>query len=180
MVTTKSAQSLAIWMLTEHPGLFYAVAKHVNPQLSGFSDILSNVGGAFQTAVSGVGKWLSNPTNLQSLTGLAGTYFSAQAAKSAASAQLAALNTQTERAQAGQTAAPISYAYDANGQPVPVYTGSAAIPGLGAQVALPSGQVGYALSPTSLNALQPSFLQKYGLWLGVGAGALLIAGILTR
>lgn len=174
MTTKKSAQSLALWLLKEHPGLFYGIAKHANPKLAGFSDILSDVGGAFSGAVSSVGDWLSNAENIKSLTGLAGTYFATSAAKEAANAQVAALQTQAQRAQAGQNAAPITYAYDQNGQPVAVYTGATAIPGLGAQVPLVSGQVGYALSPTALSSLQPSFLQKYGLWL-IGGGAALVA-----
>lgn len=180
MITQQSAESLAKWLLTTHPSLFYAIAKGTNPQLGAFSDIVSNVGGAFSSAVSSVGSWLSNPQNIASLTGLAGTYFAANAASEAAKAQAAALQTQVNRAQAGQTAAPITYAYDANNNPVPVYTGSTAIPGLGSQVPLPSGQLGYALSPQGLNALQPTFLQKYGLWLGVGALALLGVAALTR
>jgi hypothetical protein len=180
MITQASAQSLAKWLLTEHPSIFYAIAKGTNPSLGAFSDILENVGGAFSSAVSSVGSWLSNPQNIQSLTALAGTYFAANAASDAAKAQARALQTQVDRAQAGQTAAPITYAYDANNNPVPVYTGSTAIPGLGSQLPLPSGQIGYALTPQSLTALQPSFLQKYGLWLGVGAAGLLIVAAITR
>ena len=176
MITKHSAQSLAVWLLAEHPALFYAAAKQANPTLGAFSDILSDVGGAFSSAVSSVGNWLSNPENLQSLTKLAGTYFTTQAAKDAASAQVAALQTQTQRAQAGQPAAPISYTYDANNQPVPVYTGTTPLPGLGAQVSLPSGQVGYTLTPQALATLQPSFLQKYGLWIA-GGGVLLVAAL---
>lgn len=174
MITSKSAQSLAVWLLTEHPALFYAIAKRQTPALGAFSDILSDVGGAFSGAVSSVGDWLSNPENIKSLTGLAGTYFASQAAKNAANAQVAALQTQVNRAQAGQTAAPITYAYDANNQPVPVYTGTTAIPGLGTSVVLPSGQAGYTLSPQALQALQPSFLQRYGLWIAGGAVALVL------
>ena len=173
MVTTKSAQSFAIWLLNEHPALFYAIAKKQSPGLNGLSDVLSNVGGAFSSAVSSVGSWLSNSQNIASLTSLAGTYFATSAAKSAADAQVAALQTQASRAQAGQSAAPISYMYDANNNPVPVYTGGTVIPGLGQQVSLPSGQIGYTLSPTALNSLNPSFVQKYGLWL-IGGGAILV------
>jgi hypothetical protein len=180
MITTKSAQSLAVWLLTEHPALFYQVARTVNPKLGAFSDILDNVGGAFSSAVSGVGNWLSNASNIQSLTSLAGTYFATQAAQDAAKAQMAVLQTQTQRAQAGQGVAPITYAYDANGQPYPVYTGSTGLPALGSQVALQSGQIGYAISPTALNALQPSFIQKYGLWIGGAAIALFAVAALTR
>lgn len=172
MITQKSAQSLAVWLLTEHPGLFYTIAKQVNPSLGAFSDILSDVGGAFSSAVSSVGSWLTNPENIKSLTGLAGTYFAASAAKDAAQTQAQVLAAQAQRAQTGQTAAPITYAYDANNNPVPVYTGSTAIAGLGQQVVLPSGQVGYTMSPTALNVLQPTFIQKYGLWLLAGGSAL--------
>jgi len=176
MITPKSAQSLALWLLTEHPALFYAVARKVQPSLGAFSDIVSDVSGAFSSAVSNVGSWLSNPQNLQSLTSLAGTYFATEAARDAANAQVAVLNTQAQRAQAGQTAAPITYAYDVNNNPVPVYTGSTAIPGIGSQVALPSGQVGYTLSPNALSALQPSFVQRYGLWV-IGGGIVLVAAL---
>ncbi len=180
MITQTSAQSFAVWLLKEHPALFYAVAKHSNPSLGAFSDILSNVGGAFSTAVKGVGTWISNPENMKSLVALGGTYFATQAAKDAANAQIAMLQTQADRAQSGQTAAPISYTYDAAGNPVPVYTGSSLIPGLGNQVALPSGQLGYTMSPNALATLQPSFIQKYGLWL-VGGGVVLVgAFILLR
>jgi hypothetical protein len=179
-MTKDSAESFAVWLLNAHPDLFYNIAKKQNPGLSGISDILSNIGGAFSSAVSSVGSWVSNPANLQSLTSLAGTYFSAQAAKNVADAQVAALNTQAQRAQAGQPAAPISYATDANGNYVPVYTGTTPLPGLGAQTVLPSGQVGYTLSSTAFNALQPSFLQKYGLWLGIGGAALLVAFFALR
>jgi hypothetical protein len=175
MMTKESAQSFSVWLLKTHPDLFYAIAKQQNPGLNGISDVLSNIGGAFSSAVSSVGSWVSNPENLKSLTSLAGTYFSTQAAQNVADAQLAALQTQTNRAQAGQPAAPISYGYDANNNLVPVYTGTNTLPGLGTQVSLPSGQYGYTLSSSSLNALQPSFLQKYGLWLGVGGAALFVA-----
>lgn len=177
MMTRASAQSLAVWMLTEHPGLFYAVARHVNPRLGDFSDVLSNIGGAFSNAVSGVSDWITNSDNVKSLTSLAGSYFAAQAAKSNANTQLAVLNTQLARAQAGQTVAPISYAYNAQNQPVPVYTGSPSnVSGLGSQVVLPSGQLGYSLTPQSLSTLTPSFVQKYGLWL-IGGGVALIAAL---
>lgn len=173
-MNAQSAQAFSVWLLKEHPGLFYAVAKHVSPQLGGFSDILSNIGGAFTNAVSGVSDWVSNPDNVKSLTSLASTYFAAQAAQANAKTQLAVLNTQVQRAQAGQTPAPISYAYDANNQPVPVYTGTNALPGLGSPLMLPSGQPAYAMSSSSLNSLQPSFVQKYGMWLAVGGAAALL------
>lgn len=177
MMTKSSAQSLAVWLLTEHPALFYAVAKHVNPTLGDFSDILSNVGDAFSGAVSSVGDWLGNSDNIKSLTTLAGTYFAAQAAKSNASAQNAVLQTQIARAQTGQPAAPIAYAYNAQNQPVPVYTGTPSPTlGLGNQILLPSGQPGYAVSPQTLNTLTPSFIQKYGLWL-IGGGVALVAAL---
>lgn len=179
-MTKDSAQSFAVWLLNTHPELFYTVAKRQNPGLNGISDVLSNIGGAFSSAVSSVGSWISNADNLKSLTSLAGTYFSTQAAKNVANAQLAALQTQADRAQAGQPAAPITYTQDPNGNLVPVYTGTTPLPGLGTQTVLPSGQVGYALTNTSLAALQPSFLQKYGLWLGVGGVALVFAFIALR
>lgn len=176
MITQKSAQSLATWLLTEHPTLFYAIAKRVNPKLGDFSDILDNVGGAFSSAVSSVGNWLSNPENVKSLTSLAGTYFATQAASNAAQAQSAVLQAQVNRAQVGQTAAPISYVYDQNNQPIPVYTGSTPVNSLGQQIVLPSGQVGYSVTPQALASLSPSFLQKYGLWL-VGGGLALVAAL---
>lgn len=174
-MTPDAAQSFAVWLLNTHPALFYAIAKQQNPSLSGLSDVLSNIGGAFSNAISSVGNWVGNSDNVKSLTSLAGTYFNAQSAGSAARAQQAVLQTQLSRAQSGQAAAPIAYAYNAQGQPVPVYTGTTPIASLGAQTILPSGQVGYQITPQALQTLSPSFLQKYGLWLGLGGAAAFVA-----
>lgn len=180
MMTAQSAQSFAVWLLKEHPAVFYAIAKHEDPNLGAFSDILSNIGSAFSTAVSSVSKFVGNPENVKSLTSLASTYFAAQGAKANANAQSAILDLQLQRAQAGQPAAPIAYTYGAQDQPIPVYTGSTPLPALGQQMSLPSGQTGYTITPQALNALSPSFIQKYGLWLGAGAVALLLGLALLR
>lgn len=175
MMTPRSAQSFSVWLLKEHPALFYSIAKKQNPSLGDFSDIFSSIGSAFSGAVDSVSSWVTNPENVKSLTTLASTYFAASAAKSNANAQTAVLNAQLARANTGQPAAPITYAYNAQNQPVPVYTGtpSPAL-ALGSQVLLPSAQVGYTVTPQTVSSLTPSFLQQYGLWL-VGGGLVLVA-----
>ena len=159
----QAADALANWLLHVHPEIFTAIAKKTIPHtaaLSGVSDVLSSLGTDLSTAVSSVGSWVANPQNFQNLTGAATAYFNSQA-PSVANAQNAVFQTQLQRAQAGLSPAPITYAVNAQGQTYPVYNGN-------------------TLSPNTLQTLAPSFMQKYGLWLAFGGGALALIFILKR
>ncbi len=172
MMTQKSAEAFAQWLLENHPDIFIAIAKKAinTPQakaastpvkLGDISSVLSSIGTGLSTAVSGVGSWLSNSSNIQGLTGAASSYFNSQAAASVGNAQNAVFQTQLLRAQSGMAPAPINYSYNSSGQPVPMYNGS-------------------MLSPSTLQTLVPTFLQKYGLYLAIGAAGIALIFILRR
>lgn len=164
----KSADEFAHWLSVTHPDVFYSIRRRVNPPvaLGDWSDTLSSIGDAFSSSVSAVGTWVSQPSNVNALANVAGAYFKSQTPNpSLSSAQSSVLSTQLARAQAGLSPAPISYTTDASGQLVPVYS---------------TGGSNYGLTPTSLNKLNPSFLQKYGIILAIGGGAVLLLMVLTR
>ena len=143
------------------------------------SGLLSSLGSGLSSAVSNVGAFLLKGT--ATLAPVAIAALNAQSNTANRNAQLAVLGAQMNRAGAGL--APANVQYTANGTPVYVPTASptgglTTIPaGLGAPVTLPSGQVGYTLTPQSLTNLAPTFLQKYGIWI-VGGGVALVAVIL--
>lgn len=159
-----AADAFAHWLAENHPDVFVSVAKAAIPslnQLSDISDMLSSIGSSFSDAASAVGDWVSNPQNIQSLSNVASAYFKTQGAAIQAHAQTAVLNTQLQRAQYGQIPAAISYQIN---------------PATGVQMPMYNGQ---PLSPQQLATLQPSFLQKYGIWLAL-AGAGVVAVLILR
>lgn len=132
---------------------------------SSIGSVLGSVGSGMLGALGSVGSYLTSPTGLNNLTGLAKTYFAAQGAVSTAQTQQAVLQAQVSRAATGQTAAPITYQRDAYGNVVPVYA-----------TQTPQGSVYQPLSPQGIAHLTQSsfsvFLSQYGLWLGLGGFAL--------
>jgi len=147
---------------------------------SGFTSAGSTVGGALSSAGSSilgalgsVGSYLTSPTGLNSLTGLAKTYFAAQGAASTAQTQQAVLQAQIGRAATGQRAAPITYTTGANGLPVAVYA-----------TQTPQGTVYQPLSQQGIQSLTPSpisvFFGQYGLYIGLGVAALLAITMAMR
>ncbi|MGH9760631.1 MAG: hypothetical protein ACREAC_07285, partial [Blastocatellia bacterium] len=130
-------------------------------------------------AVSDVGSWLSTPSNVNSLTNLAATYFKTQASAANANAQTAVLQTQVARANAGLAPAPITY--NSAGQPVYVPGASQVVPA----GTVPTGYTAtgapiYNVTPNTLASLGPNFLQQYGIWLLLGGAALVAAMIFMR
>jgi Na+/H+ antiporter NhaB len=129
---------------------------------------LASAGSSVLGALGSVAKALTSPAGITALAGAATAYFKYQGTVSTNQTQQAVLATQLQRAQAGQTAAPITYMTGANGQQIPV-------------IATPNGQGGYTYAPLTsagLANLTPAslsaFLSQYGLWLALGAGALLL------
>lgn len=139
---------------------------------SGLSSVGSVIGGTLSSAGSGVlsalgsvGSYLGSKAGLSTLTSLGQSYFAAQGASANAQAQQAVLQAQVQRAAAGQTAAPITYQRDAYGNVVPAYVTQTAQGSL----YQPLSSQGIAnLTPSSLSV----FLSRYGLWLGLGALAI--------
>lgn len=123
--------------------------------------VLSSVGSGLLGAIGNVGSFFTSSQGLNSLAGVAKSYFQAQAADSTAVTQAAVLNAQLGRVQTGKTVAPITYTRDANGNLVPVYTTHTA-----------QGTVYQPLSSSGIAGLTPSglsvLLSRYGLWIGVG------------
>jgi hypothetical protein len=126
---------------------------------------LGSAGSSILGALGSVGSYLTSATGLNNLTTLAKSYFGAQAATSTAQTQQAVLQAQVARAATGTTAAPITYTTNAQGQLVPVYA-----------TRTPTGTVYQPLSSQGIASLTPSsvsvFLSQYGLYLGLGALAL--------
>jgi hypothetical protein len=158
----KTSLAFAHWLAKVHPDIFLSIVRNIKPQtpLGDISDVLSSIGTTLGDAASAVGDWISNPQNINSLSSVATAYFRSQT-PSVGNAQNAVFQTQLQRSQYGQMPVPINYAQNASGQVVPMY----------------NGQV---LSPTQLQSLQPNFLQKYGLVLAVGGGALFLILLLSR
>ena len=183
---SNASARFAAWIKLTHPELFDALAKaaeqHVKTApikaalkpkgLGGFLDMLdtiaSDVTSGIGNVVQNVGSFLESPDGMKSLTGLASSYLQNQA-------QQAVLQTQTLRARAGQSPAPIAYttaqAVSTYGQAVttqvPILQGA-------------GGQFSY-MSPAQLKTLTPGgFLAQYGVWLAIGGAALLLVMVLTR
>lgn len=130
---------------------------------------------ATSNALSNVANFLTSTAGLTALAKVAGNYFQAQAAKSAASAaqakaEAAIVNAQTARAVAGKTSLPIAYiANGATGTTTPmISTTSGLLP-------LTSSTLS-ALTPNSLEV----FFAQYGTWLVVGGAALFLLYAATR
>lgn len=167
MMTKAAALHFAHWMAQVHPEIFIAIRKKTLPVnhpvqgLAGISDVLSSVGDSLSSAASAVGDWVSSPNNVNALSSVATAYFKSQT-PAIGNAQNAVFQTQLQRGQAGLSPAPITYQQTASGQYVPVYNQNT------------------QLTPTMLQGLQPSFLQKYGLVLGVGVGAVVLLMLVSR
>jgi hypothetical protein len=163
---------LAAWLQEQYPELFADLARRAAPaNLSGFTDTLRAVGGAIGTAASKVVSGLS--TVVQSVGNFIGTPEGQSVLSTLAAAKLQSsanqiVSTQVARANAGIPPAPIGTAYDpATNTYVPV-------------VSTVSGQT-LPLDQRLLSSLQPSFLDKYGVWLiGGGVGLVLVAFMLRR
>lgn len=159
----QAAYQFAQWLKGTHPEIFLSILRHTQPgALGDISDTLSSIGDTLSSAVSAVGDFVSNPQNVASLSGAASAYFKSQTPV-AANAQGAVFSTQLQRAQAGLAPAPIGYTSAYGSQPV-----------------YASGGQLYPVTATTLQGLQPSFLQKYGVILAIGGGAVLLLALLTR
>jgi hypothetical protein len=106
------------------------------------------------SAVSTVGKFLSSSQGLQ-------TVLSAANAIASSTAAAAIITAQAQRAAAGQAPANVRYYTTQN----PTTGQVSAIPYIN----------GAPISQGQIAALQPSFLQRYGIWLILGAAALIVA-----
>lgn len=126
---------------------------------------LSSVGSALSSAVSGVGGFLTSSQGLTSLANVATQYFKTQGTLATAQTQQAVLQTQLQRAQAGQAAAPITYTRNPyTGQLTPVLQTGA----------------GYApLTASALTQLTP-FLNQYGIWIAAAVGILVVLSALSK
>jgi hypothetical protein len=172
---TVSHTLLAAWLQEQYPDLFAELVQELSrraggQQLSGFTDILSSIGSAIGSAATTVWSGLSN--TVQAVGGVLATKEGAGLLSSLAAIKLQSgansiLATQVARAGAGVAPAPIQTTYDpSTGTYVPTVTTAS-----GQQV---------ALTPQMLSSLQPSFIDKYGLWIAGGGAALLLGVVLLR
>lgn len=189
-VEKQVAQTLmAAWLAENHPDIFNELlvrsgnptgaARAVDlapPQvgLAGFTDALSSIWGGITkaatkvasglgTAVKGVGTFLGSEAGASVLATAVALKYGQK------SPQAAIIDTQYQRSQAGVTPAPIQTVYDqSTGTYVPI---------LNQQT--PQGVAQYPISNQLLNQLQPSFLDRYGVWLiGGGIGLVLLVTLL--
>jgi hypothetical protein len=127
---------------------------------------LSSAGSSVLGALGSVASYLTSATGLNNLSTIAKSYFGSQAASNTAQTQQAIVQAQIARTATGATAAPVTYTTNAQGQVVPVYATQTA----GGTVYQPLSAQGIAsLTPPSLSV----FISQYGLYLGVGAIALI-------
>lgn len=187
MVTTDKLVSgtlLAAWLAQNYPDLYQEIAIRADnpthappdvrltpPGLAGFTDVLSSIWGGISTAatkvasglsatVQGVGNFLASKEGASALATLAVAKYGAS------STQSSVIATQLGRTTVGQTPAPIQTVQDpTTGQYIPVLT--------------QNGQ-NYQLTPQVLQQLQPSFLDKYGIYIAGGAFALVILTLLMN
>lgn len=190
-MTKQAGTQLALWLLSVHPDLFAMVYKQAAAAqgLGDISDVLDSIGSGISDAASAVGTFLTTPSNVTALTSLASNYFTSTASQANAQTQLAVLQAQAQRTQAGLSPAPVTYVTSAQGVTTPVYVPAmasqigapaAAVPvNAGAPVTLSNGQVAYPLTSSSVASLLPGFLQTYGVYIMIG-GALLALGLFMR
>lgn len=177
---------LAAWLGEQYPEIFQEIAiRALNPTgttsrvtlspppvgLSGFTDTLSTIWGGISNAagkiatglsstVQGVGNFLASPAGASALSAIAAAKYGT------GSAQQSIIQTQLGRAGVGQTPAPIDTVYDTStGTYIPV---------------LNQGNQQYPVSPQLLSQLQPTFIDRYGLWLAGGALGLILLVTLAR
>lgn len=111
-------------------------------------------------ALGSVASYASSPGGLNTIGGIAKSWFGAQAASAQAQTQQAVLQAQIARTATNQLAAPITYTRNAAGQLVPIYTNGS-----------PLTKQGLAnLTPSAVSV----FLSQYGVWVLV-AGAVVYA-----
>lgn len=140
--------------------------------LAGFTDVLSsiwggitkvatNVASGLSSTVQGVGNFLASKEGASALATLAVAKYGAS------SSQASVIGTQLNRTQAGQTPAPIQTVYDPATQTyVPVLT---------------QNGVNYPVNNQVLQQLQPSFLDRYGMWIAIGGiGLIALTLIIPR
>ena len=159
MITPRSGAALALWLAKNEPEIFAIMEREANAKmatLSGWSDVLSNIGTGISNAASAVGSYLTSSQGANTLTSLASTYLAGKQQKNV-------LNTQLALAQAGLPPAPITNTIGANNQVVPVYT--------------PTNQVA---TNQVLMSLQPSFLDKYKIPIIAGGAGLILLIALMR
>jgi len=178
MASTKVQVSnvlLAAWIQEQYPDLFASLAAHASASpgggLSGITDILSSIGSTIGSAATSVLSGVSNVAKSVGgfLTSADGQQtLAALAAAKLQSNQNSILQAQIARTQAGIPPAAIGTTYNpATGTYVPTMTTAS-----GQQV---------PLTQQALQSLQPSFLDKYGLWLlGGGFGLLVLIPVLMR
>ena len=160
-----SYDNLAKWHAAVHPDVFkalYEKAKNVPiPKnvagLGDISDWLSGIGDSLSSAASAVGNFISSPEGISTLSSLGTAYLNNQTANNV-------LQTQVLRAQAGQNPAPVQYVQNAQGQTIPV---------------IGNGIAQTQVTPQILQSFRPnSFMSQYGLWIGLGAAAIVVIYLL--
>lgn len=191
MATPKDVASVlfAAWLAEQYPDIFNELrVRAENPTgaarrvdlgpppvgLAGFTDTLSSIWGGITkaastvasglgTAVQGVGNFLGSQAGQNVLATAVALKYGSQ------SPQASIIGTQNQRSQSGVTPAPIQTVYD---QATNTY-----VPVLNQQTT--AGQVQYPVSQQLLTQLQPSFIDKYGIWLiGGGVGLVLLITLL--
>lgn len=172
--------------ITVSSSLMPAIADTGSSLSDSAGNFLSTLGSGIADATSSVGSWLTSGGGLNALASLGSTYFKTQAstaqAQTNAQLQTAVLQAQVARAQAGLSPAPVSYVQGANGQTIPVYTGSVnTYPAL--QAAIGAGQSQFVTTPNIAGYTIPrNMVSTLGPGLSLGQiwpWALLIGGALV-
>lgn len=174
---------MAAWLAENYPDVFNELlVRATNPTgaahavnlappavgLNGFTDTLSSIWGgitkAATTVASGLGTAVKSVGSFLGSEAGANVLATAVALKyGSKSPQASIIDTQYQRSQSGVTPAPIQTVYDqTSGTYVPIL-----------QQQTPQGAVQYPISNQLLNQLQPSFMDRYGVWM-VGGGIALI------
>lgn len=135
--------------------------------------------GGVLSALSSVGSWLTSGGGLNALANLGTQVLKTQATADQAKVQMAVIQAQAARVQAGQSPAPIAYV---NGQPVYTTGGGQYIPaaleqaiqnGTAHPVTLADGTTGYTLDHSTLSSVLSTGV-PWWIWL-IGGGFLLLA-----
>lgn len=169
--TAVSHTLLAAWLQENYPQVFAELAQYANApppdrqSLSGFTDILSSIGSGISSAASSVasglsstvkavGGFIASDAGQQTLATIVNAKLQSNVNKQLVAAQIA-------RANADQAPAPVQNAINpATGTYMPTLT-------------LANGQT-VPVTSSVLAGLQPTFMQRYGIWL---LGGLLVAGV---
>lgn len=135
-------------------------------------------------SLSSVGQWLTSASGLNAIANIGTAVLKTAGAVDVAHAQMAVIQAQAARANAGMSPAPISYTRDAQGNLIPVYnTGTSQyVPtqleqaiqqGRAHAVTLPDGSIGYTMDSALTSSLLSTGL-PWWMWL-IGGGIVLIA-----